>query len=794
MAETLVELVAKISADATELKKGLADAEKDVAGTGKSLEKETKSWQDQFKAVGKLAVGMGASITAAMGLAINSFANTGDELIHMSEKTGISVQSLSELKFAAGVADVSLSDLQIAFRGMSNIMETARNGGDAAIATFSKLGLKFEDLKGLNPEQLFMTLASSIGSVSDPVQRAALAVDLFGRSGTNLIPMFADGAEGIAKLRQKAIDLGVTMGDDTAKSGHALSIALTTIKESAGGVFNAIGSQLAPTLTDLADKITGLVSGFTKWAKEHPELVKQIGLLTLAVGGFLTLAGTLMMLAPAIAAAWGVAMGPVGWITLAIAGLITAGILLWQNWDKVSHFFADVWSNMKTAVLNNVDAMLGYLEKFLGWVPGIGDKIRSARDAISNMIDAEKVGRDAADVARSAQAMTGTIKSELEKQKADVLAGYAIQRTAAKSLYDKNIADINKEYGIAESTTRNKIQDAQELSSFVQKGYQRDMKAARDKADSDIRELNRVYNATIKNLDIATNATVKGLQDQIDAIDNKTEQEDLALTRAAEQKRIKELEAGDDEVALKEYLTEVARNELLRQRDAEKDALRDKITTAQDEAQNEKDRLQTSLDANILNQETIRDSAIANLELLSIEEDKALVKKLADIETDRLAAIKAQDEILTTTITNITTAETAIKASFDARLTEAAIYQSALEAALPDIEQTVTTHYVSDSSGGGGMGALSPSEQAAADAGQLQTFATGGIVPGAGPQLAIVHGGETIIPAGESGGVTVNISGPLFMEREDQMNQLVDKIRKGIQRSDRLRFGGAYSG
>uniref|UniRef100_A0A6M3L0I6 Putative tail protein n=1 Tax=viral metagenome TaxID=1070528 RepID=A0A6M3L0I6_9ZZZZ len=79
----------------------------------------------------------------------------------------------------------------------------------------------------------------------------------------------------------------------------------------------------------------------------------------------------------------------------------------------------------------------------------------------------------------------------------------------------------------------------------------------------------------------------------------------------------------------------------------------------------------------------------------------------------------------------------------------------------------------------------------------LPGYAKGGIVPGpiGAPQLATVHGGETIIPANESiGGVTVNFTQPVFFDREDTLNKFVDMIRKGIQRQDRLRFGGAYNG
>ena len=77
------------------------------------------------------------------------------------------------------------------------------------------------------------------------------------------------------------------------------------------------------------------------------------------------------------------------------------------------------------------------------------------------------------------------------------------------------------------------------------------------------------------------------------------------------------------------------------------------------------------------------------------------------------------------------------------------------------------------------------------------SYSSGGVVPGAigQPQLAIVHGGETIIPANESmGNVSINFTQPVFFDREDTMNRFVDMIRKGIQRQDRLRFGGAYNG
>src|SRR3990170_3647293 len=101
MAETLVELVAKITADATELKKQLSESEKDVSGLGKNIDKETKSIKQKFLEVGKSATVMGAAITTAMALVIRSFVKTGSELNDLSLKTGVSVKALAGLKYAA---------------------------------------------------------------------------------------------------------------------------------------------------------------------------------------------------------------------------------------------------------------------------------------------------------------------------------------------------------------------------------------------------------------------------------------------------------------------------------------------------------------------------------------------------------------------------------------------------------------------------------------------------------------------------------------------------------------------
>jgi hypothetical protein len=79
--------------------------------------------------------------------------------------------------------------------------------------------------------------------------------------------------------------------------------------------------------------------------------------------------------------------------------------------------------------------------------------------------------------------------------------------------------------------------------------------------------------------------------------------------------------------------------------------------------------------------------------------------------------------------------------------------------------------------GGTALAARSAALNAKYGLGSLPQFQKGGIVPGSGPQLAIVHGGETITPRGAgTGGVVVNVYGDVTG------TQLVETVRREINR------------
>jgi len=772
MSEVLTELVAKITTDASGLSKGLADAE------GKT-EQSSKRMADSLKKVGMAMAASGAAITAALGFMGKAAI---DEEINI-KRLAISLQNVG----------VNYDDVKDSLEGV--ISATQRKTGiadneqrDALNELITVTGSYDTALTWLQAS-LDMAAAKQMDTTSAArlLGRAAIgSTEMLTRYGI-IIDEDATAAEILTEVQNK-------FGGAAEATANPLKVLSATM----GDVAETIGANLIPLIKNVIGKIVDIAEKVQVWVKANPELAKTITILAGAIGITLTVLGGLIALYPILIgfqAAWNAVMiaNPIGLIIIAVMALVTAGVLLWQNWDKVSHFFSDLWSNMKNAVLHSVDAMLGYLEKFLGWIPGIGDKIRSARDAIANMIDANKVSRDAKDVERSAKEMTGVIKAELEKQKSDALSALANKKKIAQEGFNTAVKAIKEEYGEYKTATKNKMDLAQDASDAERRALEDGLKQAKHIHNEKISLLEKEYNQRIRTLNAEADFEISQIQKQIDAIDKQTQAEDLATTRANEKNRLDELKAAMDSAVTaedkaqtkseyEEYAAEVARNELLRTRENEKDTLREQIEDIRNRTQTQVDNLnqeleahKTTLNAEFEAFEETQNKIIAGLDL-------ALETELKRLEIEKQGKLTLEQTKLDATLKTLTKEEESITASFAARLTEAAVYQVALEATLRDVEQTVTTHYISTRSSDENISGIETRSHA-------RGFASGGIVPGTigQPQLAIVHGGETVIPANESmGGVTVNLSGAYFFEREDQMNQFVDKISKTLDRKYRL--------
>ena len=311
-----------------------------IAAGAKQVEADLKKLGGKVAGVGRSLVTLATAAAAPLAGMTLSFASAGDNLDKMSKRTGVGVKALSELAFAAEQSGASLDSVEKGIRGMQRSLLNAEMGSKAANDALSALGLSVEDLAGMSPEDQFTMIADAIAGVEDPSKRAALSMQLFGRAGSELLPMMNENADGIANLRKEANELGRTMTEEDAKSAAELTDAMNRVKSVLIGVKNQIGAALAPAMTYLADLIAKTSSTIVPLIRENAHLVKLFAAGAVAVGGLgaalITVGGLIAGAGVAIgtlATAFGVLFSPIG---LAIGGITALGFALVKYTDMGS--------------------------------------------------------------------------------------------------------------------------------------------------------------------------------------------------------------------------------------------------------------------------------------------------------------------------------------------------------------------------------------------------------------------------------------------------------------------------
>ena len=205
-----------------------ADDSKLVRGL-RQAEQKLKAFGDSIRNMGLKAIGLGSAILAPLGAAAKTFADMGSRMWDMAKRTGVSVEALSALTYAAEQSGAGVDAFENGIRRMQRTLYDAGRGLSTATDALGELGLTIQDLEGLSPEAQFRQLADRLDRIEDPSRKAAIAMTIFGRSGTELLPMLEGGAAALDAYEKHARDLGLIMSTEDAAAADVFGDALSDL-------------------------------------------------------------------------------------------------------------------------------------------------------------------------------------------------------------------------------------------------------------------------------------------------------------------------------------------------------------------------------------------------------------------------------------------------------------------------------------------------------------------------------------------------------------------------------------
>ena len=209
---------------------------------------------DGFQALSSVFTRVASEVTALVA----SVSSNIDTLNDFSARTGIGVESLQAYSLAAKLAGVDAEAFGTAIQKLSVNIGKA-NAGDAFDKTLRGIGLSVAELKALAPEQQFSAIGEAISQLPTAADRAAAAVQLFGKQGAALAPLFREGAASIEELQARAERLGIIVSETQVNNVADMNDAFDLVRATVEGIVGQVIGNLAPAVTAVTEQFLKFV-------------------------------------------------------------------------------------------------------------------------------------------------------------------------------------------------------------------------------------------------------------------------------------------------------------------------------------------------------------------------------------------------------------------------------------------------------------------------------------------------------------------------------------------------------
>jgi len=414
-----------------------------------------------------------------------------DALGKTAQKVGLGVSELSALRHAAELSDVTFESLTVSLgRFASNVASGSKELDVLGVATRRQDGT----LRATS--EILADVADRFAAMPDGVSKTALALDLFGRSGKDLIPLLNGGRAGLEEMAREARALGRVIDEDTAKRAEHLNDNITRLKGALEGLSFEIAQRAVPAAIRITDAMIswvreGGMERLVQYLRDAAEWAKNIGVWIASyavVKHVLDLASA--MRAAAIAAGGlnaALLANPWG---LAAAGVATLGMVLYREKQRLDEYQESAAKAAeKIALLKQISegATLdqlrkqGYDEASIRAAIGAPERMESPRRLVQD-IDVEELIRQrekaaeaekrAAEILRQAREseLTGVAKisAEYERYRRELGLTAKAQRDLAEAMQIRIRAEARDELRKAAEGAAGEMERRAELDRRAQ--------------------------------------------------------------------------------------------------------------------------------------------------------------------------------------------------------------------------------------------------------------------------------------------------------------------------------------
>ncbi len=282
------------------------------------------------KLTGLGAALVGGAVIHGIKEFVLGMADQADALKDHADRLGVSTDALQSWQYAAKLSGVQAEEFNSSLTKFSKSVADAAAGTGPAADAFRSLGVSVQDGSGKlgQPIELLEGVAAGIAKIENPAERVQKLMQLFGKGGAALGPLFENGAENITKLRQEFEDLGGGMSPEFIERSAAMNDSIDRLNLAWLSFKTRIGGLVIPLIDQLAQKVAKITGSMTKWIDKTGALTDKTNL---AVGAAVVLGTAFAVAGLKAILPWLPMIATFAGLILLVDELIT----LWQGGDTL---------------------------------------------------------------------------------------------------------------------------------------------------------------------------------------------------------------------------------------------------------------------------------------------------------------------------------------------------------------------------------------------------------------------------------------------------------------------------
>lgn len=264
-----------------------------------------------------------------------SMAELGDQTERMQHMLGLTADQIEGFRYIAGSSGQSVEALSLGMQRLGYNAERAISGSKMEADAFKRLGVSIKDAHGNTKdyETLLEDVANSFSKHADGIEKNALAIQLFGRAGLQMIPALDRGSEEIKNMEQRALYLSGSMENATKAQVefHQSTVDMDTAMQ---GFASELFREFEPAINEVLQQTVELIAGFRAWMQDSYDTAGAMRVLAFAAD---VVAAAVMTLIQLFRDLWDLASAVVNSLGDSLNGIGTQmEDVFTANWDKLA--------------------------------------------------------------------------------------------------------------------------------------------------------------------------------------------------------------------------------------------------------------------------------------------------------------------------------------------------------------------------------------------------------------------------------------------------------------------------